>query len=330
MRTTETTTIRKQTPGPVCPRCGYEPGVEAADCPRCGVVLVKARRRLDRGAGAPAPGALRDRTGRPFPGLDPEARRALIVGAVLAGLVLAVPFLRFVLSYLTILVHELGHAVFAWLFGYPALPSFDFYYGGGFTSYETRKTILLGLVFTAWIAALYLYRNHRPGFLAVGALAVLYALFALTPLHEHVIGFMGHGTELVFAGIFLYRALSGSAVKLPVERPLYAFLAFFIVASDARFALGLVRSPLERQLYADAKGGGDWMDFSLLARGLGVELTALAGLFFLLTLAVPPLSWLIYRHRGALGAALRRVLLPDPGPGAETCFRRGAATNDPG
>jgi len=235
------------------------------------------------------------------------------VGAVLAGLVLAVPFLRFVFSYLTILVHELGHAVFAWLFGYPALPSFDFYYGGGFTSYESRKTLLLALVFTGWIAALYLYRNHRAGLLAVGTLAGLYTLCALTPLHEHLIGFMGHGAELVFAGLFFYRALSGSAVKIPLERPLYAFLAFFIVASDARFALGLVRSPLERQLYAEAKGGGDWMDFSLLARGLGVELTTVAGLFFLLALAVLPLTWLVYRRRVALGAALRRVLLPAPG-----------------
>ena len=245
--------------------------------------------------------------------VDSEGRRALLIGAGLAVFVLAFPFLRFVFSYMTILVHELGHAVFAWLFGYPAIPSFDFYYGGGFTSYETRKILLLGLVFSGWIAALYVYRNHRPGLVAIGSLAGLYALFALTPLHEQLIGFMGHGTELVFAGIFFYRALSGSAVKVPVERPLYAFLAFFIVAGDARFALGLVRSPLERQLYADAKGGGDWMDFSLLARGFGLELTTVAGLFFLLTLIVLPLTWMVFRHREMLGATMRRVLLPQSG-----------------
>lgn len=282
--------------GHSCPRCGFEPGPGRADCPRCGVIFAKARP-------APAPAWSRSRT------LDPEARRALLVGAVLAALVLAVPFLRFVFSYLTILVHELGHALFAWLFGYPAIPSFDFHYGGGFTSYETRKTILLGLVFTGWILALYAYRHHRPGLLAIGGLAGLYTLLALTPLHEHLIGFMGHGTELIFAGIFFYRALSGTAVKVGAERPLYAFLAFFIVASDARFALGLVRSPLERQLYAEAKGGGDWMDFSLLARGLGMELTAVAGLFFIVTLLALPLAWLACRHRDRLGAAIHRLFL---------------------
>ena len=287
--------------GPACPRCGFDPEAETPECPRCGVVFAKAQR---------ARAAYRGGAERRLSTLDAEARRALIVGAVLALLVLALPFLRFVFSYLTILVHELGHAAFAWLFGYPALPSFDFYYGGGFTSYETRKILLLGLVFSGWIAALYVYRNHRPGLVAIGSLAGLYALFALTPLHEQLIGFMGHGTELVFAGIFFYRALSGSAVKVPVERPLYAFLAFFIVAGDARFALGLVRSPLERQLYADAKGGGDWMDFSLLARGFGLELTTVAGLFFILTVMVLPLTWLIFRRREFLGAAIRRVFLP--------------------
>ena len=241
--------------------------------------------------------------------LDAEARRALLVGAVLAALVLALPFLRFVFSYLTILVHELGHALFAWLFGYPAIPSFDFHYGGGFTSYESRKTILLGLVFTGWVVALYAYRHHRPGLLAVGGLAGLYTLLALTQLHELLIGFMGHGAELAFAGIFLYRALGGSAVKVRAERPLYAFLAFFIVAGDARFALDLVRSPLERQLYAEAKGGGDWMDFSLLGRGLGLELTTVAGLFFLFTLLVLPLTWFVYRHREKLGETVHRVFL---------------------
>jgi hypothetical protein len=217
--------------------------------------------------------------------------------------------LRFVASYLAILVHELGHAIFAWLFGYPAIPSFDFYYGGGFTSYETRRTILLGFVFTGWVLALYLYRHHKPGLLAVGALAGLYTLLALTPLHEQLIASMGHGTELLFAGIFFYRALSGSAVKVPAERPLYAFLAFFIVASDARFAFGLLRSPLERQLYAEAKGGGDWMDFSLLARGLGLELTTVAGLFLLCVLFTLPLTWWVYRQRASLAAVVSRVFL---------------------
>jgi hypothetical protein len=241
--------------------------------------------------------------------LEPEARNALLIGAGLAALFLAVPFLRFVLSYMTILVHELGHAIFAWLFGYPAVPAFDFSYGGGLTCYENRKVALLVLIYAGWALALYAFRHHRRGLVAVGALLGLYTLLALTSLHEQLIGFMGHGTELVFAGIFFYRALSGSAVKVPVERPLYAFLAFFIVASDVRFALGLIWSPAERQLYADAKGGGDWMDFSQIARAFDVDLASVAGIFCILALLVIPLTWLVYRHRFVLAARIHRIFL---------------------
>ena len=243
--------------------------------------------------------------------VDSEGRRALLIGAGLAVVVLAFPFLRFVFSYMTILVHELGHALFAWLFGYPAIPSFDFYYGGGFTSFDNRKTLLLLIVYAGWATALYAYRRHRPGLIAVGVLAGLYTVLAFTPLHRQLISFMGHGTELLFAGIFLYRALSGYGVKVAAERPLYAFLAFFIVASDLRFAMGLVRSPVARQLYTEAKGGGDWMDFSLLARGFGVELTSVAGIFAVCALLTLPLTYMIYLHRVRWIRAIYAVLL-DP------------------
>jgi hypothetical protein len=241
--------------------------------------------------------------------VDAEGRRALLIGAGLAVLVLAFPFLRFVFSYMTILVHELGHALFAWLFGYPAIPSFDLYYGGGFTCFENRKTLLMLIVYGGWAGALYAYRRHRPGMVAVAILAGLYTLLAFTPLHRHLISFMGHGTELLFAGIFLYRALSGYGIKVAAERPLYAFLAFFIVATDLRFAVGLVRSPVERQLYAEAKGGGDWMDFSLLARGFGVELTSVAGIFAVCALLTLPATMMIYRHRAVWIRAIHAVLL---------------------
>jgi hypothetical protein len=302
----------------LCPRCGFERSDDAGECARCGVVFSKL--------GAPPVGAppvdalpaedpsadrpsVAHRVEYRHSVLEPEGRNALLIGAGLAALFLAVPFLRFVLGYLTILVHELGHAIFAWLFGYPAIPAFDFHYGGGFTSYENRKALLMLLIFAAWGFALWSYRRHRPGLVAVGVLAGIYTLLALTPLHEQLIGFMGHGTELVFAGIFLYRALSGSAVRLPVERPLYAFLGFFILASDVRFALGLIWSPLERQLYADAKGGGDWMDFSQIARFFGVGLESVAGIFCLMALLVVPATWFVYRRRHALGAALHRIFL---------------------
>jgi len=36
-------------------------------------------------------------------------------------------------DYMRIFFHELGHCVTFWVFGYPAVPAFDFQYGGGMT-----------------------------------------------------------------------------------------------------------------------------------------------------------------------------------------------------
>ena len=120
---------------------------------------------------------------------------------------------------------------------------------------------------------------------------------------------MGHGSELIFASVFLHRALSGSACQYSVERPLYAWIGFYVIIYDLRLSYKLITSVYERQLYADAKGGGHWMDFSRLAdEYFGVPLEAVAGAFALLCLLPPILglatSWLrpeLRALRGRLG-----------------------------
>ena len=109
-----------------------------------------------------------------------------------------------------------------------------------------------------------------------------------------MITYMGHGSELVFAGVFLYRAISGSSIKLAAERPLYAMVGSFIVLSDMRFAWGLIHDVGARAAYEEAKGGGHWMDFSVLAEQyLHVELTTVAGLFWIACLLPPLAAWLV-------------------------------------
>src|SRR6185436_11151598 len=61
------------------------------------------------------------------------AQRAVASGLALALIVYVVPLLRFVFHTLITLVHEHGHTISAWSFGIPAIPAFDFVYGGGVT-----------------------------------------------------------------------------------------------------------------------------------------------------------------------------------------------------
>ena len=242
--------------------------------------------------------------------IDREGRIALAVGLGLSVVLLAVPFARFILSYLGVLVHELGHSVVSWIFGYPALPAFDFTYGGGVSLSFDRNGGLVLLILAAWGFLLWFYRSYPRMLGLLGGLFALWAVLAVTPLHEALGIAMGHGAELVFAAIFLYRAATGSGCKIPeVERPLYAMVGWFLVLESAWFAWGLVTDPGKRQLYADAKGGGHWMDFSRLAIDYAhVSLETVAGAFLLGCLLTPVVTWAFLRYRKRVGGWAERWL----------------------
>jgi hypothetical protein len=243
--------------------------------------------------------------------IEPDGWKALAWGGAAALGVFLVPILSFVFSYFLVLVHELGHAATGWLFGYPSIPAFDFSYGGGVTMHQDRQAGIVILVYAALAAGFYVARGRPRALAALGATTLLYSILAWTAAHEGLILFMGHGAELVFAGIFLHRAISGEGLKTPAERPAYAFVAFFTLLFDVRFALRLTASPLERTIYEEAKGGGHWMDFSRLAdEYLHTGLGAVA-LLFLLACALPPLlAVLAHRYRPRLETGLARILAP--------------------
>lgn len=256
------------------------------------------RVKAEREAGIPKPKRI-----------DKKAWQSLGGGLAITVAVLLIPFLSFVFHYMLILVHELGHAIFGWLFGYPSLPAFDFMYGGGLTSHQDRKMIIVVVIYLLLAGLFYIFRRNRLTLLFLVALVGLYTMAVFTPLHQLIILFMGHGAELVFGGIFLYRALSGSSIIVPAERPLYAFLGFFVLFMDLRFAHRLMTSEVFRAEYGAAKGGGHWMDFSRIANEiLGVELTSVAAFFFLVCVVTVITAYLVFRYKEYLGSLSRKLL----------------------
>lgn len=247
--------------------------------------------------------------------MRPEARQArgvLTVGFFAAALFLAVPFLSFVFSYLGVLIHETGHTVTAWLFGYPAIPALDFQYGGGVSIYQSRNAGVLAVLALAAAWALYTAWQLPRWRRVVAVVLGLWVLLAVTSLHDMVILVMGHGFELMVGGLFLYKAATGRGYETEAERPAYAFAGWFLVLFNVRFAWRLLTSPEHRQLYGAAKGGGHWMDFSRLSREfLGISLEGVAGLFLLLALATPFLAFLAARRGDQWHDALERWVFGD-------------------
>lgn len=298
-----------------CPKCGTENPDQAAECLRCGVIFSRIRQGPHRPMPSPprprpiqfqeiarAPQAVAGR-------VTPAAWKSLGAGLVMAVILLAIPFLRFILSYLGTLIHELGHTLANWFFGYPALPAFDFLYGGGVTIHFGRS-ILLTLAICAGLGYLvWFYRKNR---LTAGILAgfiVLYGVLVFTSLHQMIITFLGHGTEIVFAGIFLYRALKGSSIRHAVERPLYAAVGFFILFHNVGFAFRLINDKAFRIEYLNGKGGCLRHDFHVIAEDFtGGSIAGTATFFLFFCAAAVAVTWLAFRYEERWKALAVRLL----------------------
>jgi hypothetical protein len=118
-----------------CPRCGAD-RVAGPECPRCGVIYAKARGVLPRPAAPPEgveaslPPAIAWRAPATWDGDLEDARAELLARALVPPVALGVAWLlvasptthMLARTFLTMWIHELGHAVSAWLCGYGAFP----------------------------------------------------------------------------------------------------------------------------------------------------------------------------------------------------------------
>jgi len=307
-----------------CPKCGFACEGRGADCPACGIVFAKFR--PDPPPAAPPvssapPDFPRDESVSDADRLDDLAAKgfdkqpivSMLIGAALALWTLHSPVLYTLSNMLKTLVHELGHAIAGWGFGIPSVPAFDFTYGGGVTIHQDPSPVVLALIYAALAYLLFLYRHNARSLALLCAIGGAHIASLLTGFDEPIAIAMGHGFELLFAGIFFYRALSGFACVHAAERPLYGFLGFLITFDNMRFAYRLIYSHEHRWMYENAKGGGHWMDFDRLAREfLLVDLSAVAYFFMLASAAPLVISLALYCTRDRWVPTFGRLVSPNP------------------
>ncbi|MCH8082904.1 MAG: hypothetical protein IH885_01590 [Myxococcales bacterium] len=244
---------------------------------------------------------------------DKQPILSMLIGSALALWTLNSPFLYTLSNMMKTLVHELGHTFAGWGFGIPSVPAFDFSYGGGVTIHQDPSAFVLALIYAALAYLLFLYRRNPRSLALIGMIGGAHIALMATGLDEPVTIAMGHGFELLFAGIFFYRALSGFACVHGAERPLYGFLGFLITFDNMRFAYRLIHSHEHRWMYENAKGGGHWMDFDRLAREfLLVDLSAIAHFFMLASAAPLVISLALYCTRDRWVPSLGRLVSITP------------------
>jgi hypothetical protein len=302
-----------------CPKCDLEqpPG---DDCLRCGIVFAKWNRQ--RAVPPPLPVyrpvelELEDEVedGR----IGPTEWKILGAGLAAAIVISLIPFLRFVFSLIVTLFHELGHAVVAWLLGHPALPAFDFFYGGGITHMGGFRMPLALLVGGLFLGAGWLFRENRKSVAIIAALFLIWLLFVTAEWRREIaIAAAGHLFEFILAGIFLYKALSGAGLRAPEwERPIAAFVAFFVQIQTMLFTWKLISDSAFLAEYGQGKGGALMHDLEVIALELTIRFGMQPGIegmarLMLLFAFVPfgvALTWYFRRARWhRLLRALRTV-----------------------
>ena len=287
-----------------CPKCGFENQPRAKECQSCGVIFSKVTQS------------------RPMPrvriDVDDEERvddgrigatelKVLGFGLVAAIVVYALPFTRFVFSALVTLFHELGHAVAGWLLGYPSLPAFDFVYGGGFTHMGAFQPMIATGIALVFAYLIWLFRENRTTMILIGALALVWLFFVTREWRrELAVASAGHLFEFILAGILFYKALSGTGWRIPeLERPLGAFIAFFVQIHSTLFARRLTTDPSFLDWYREGKGGALMNDLEVVALDLKIWLgmnatiedVARGLLLFSVLPAVLALIWYFERAR---------------------------------
>lgn len=256
-----------------CPKCGFaDPG---AECPHCGVIVAKWRAGVPpAGPPAPPPAIVFEDDDAPSDGrLGPTELKILAFGLIAALVVNAIGILRFLVGHLEVLFHELGHTIVGWLLGHPGIPAFDFFFGGGFT-HQTNFKLPLALLVAAGFGWLAWRMRHNPrALIAIGAAFALW-LFCVSSewRRETAISFAGPAFSLVMGAVFLYMALANVGFRIPeIERPLGAFIAFFVQIYGMQFALRLMNDADYLAWYQEGKGGAIMNDLEVVALDLHIH-----------------------------------------------------------
>lgn len=301
-----------------CPKCGCQQSDANSECSRCGVVFSKLRDEIavQGREPDPAPFTYFDEPDEYSPeprSLDRNGWIMLGIGPTVALLSFLFFWLRWTFSVFETLVHEMGHAIFGWIFGYPSLPAFDLIWGGGVTVHVDQSTALLLLVYALLVGLIVIYRRNTAAVAVIVGVIAVHLFCTFTKYHSLLMVAMGHGTELLIGGLFIYRSLSGRAIIHLVERPLYSIIGFFLVFSNMALSYTLLTSWYERGVYATAKGGHMEMDFIRIARDhLNWKLSSVALLFLVFSALTPLVAYLAFRYEQYIHSALIKLLRREP------------------
>ncbi len=284
-----------------CSRCGRPHDEQTLMCGLCGNLLQRApalrsQRITERPESPDEP-----RLAAPESKSDDQGPRRLEpwlflgIGLVTAPIFAVTPLLGFMGWFLSSLVHEMGHSAVAWLFGMPSMPAISLE-GHAAAVHSDQQLFLVAMIVLALGTSAWRLLSGRARIVALCGLGVLYPALAFSGAREFLHLLAGHGGELVFATLCLWKTLDGGFTDSRLERALYGTLGWFLLGSNLRLCFGLMTSEGSRAWYAENGSFGMTNDLIRVAEDLlGWRLQSVAALMLVVALLVLPAALLLWR-----------------------------------
>lgn len=227
----------------------------------------------------------------------------LAIGLATAPVFALTPILSYMGWFLASLVHEMGHAAFAWTCGMPAVPAISL--AGHAAALHAEQSLFLAfLIGTGLAAGAWRLFAGRWRWIALALFAVGYPSIALTGARELLHLLAGHAAELAFATLCLWKTLDGGFTESKLERGLYGTVGWYLLGRNAHLCWGLLRSTEARAEYNENGSFGLTNDYIRAAEDvLSCPLEHVALAMLLASLFVLPAAWLAWRVTRALRRA---------------------------
>jgi hypothetical protein len=195
----------------LCPKCQFDHPLQTTECLKCGIVFSRYQATPIAAANNEGFVAPIVHTAEPVPATEPTARSvalrelqyrvvalpfALLVGRVVAG-----SSLGFAAGLLTMVLHESGHAITAWLTGRWAVPLLWVTMHGDERSWFVVLAVTAAIAFGGFLA----WKARRWRWVcAAGVMLVVQIIFLSSPMPPGaLIVFGGDGGAMVLATILM-------------------------------------------------------------------------------------------------------------------------------
>lgn len=162
--------------------------------------------------------------------LTQTQKNALLLAMAVTCFIKMMVWTNYLSQRVSLMFHELGHAVTAWCFAHFAVPRFDYLNGGGVTDIYPRSFIFGIVIYLILIANIILFKKNldKKRIRKVWIFIIVFTVVFFTPLHYSLITFMGKAGELLFCYLIGWYALSLLKFKLNPKAVIYLFFSILL------------------------------------------------------------------------------------------------------